>query len=511
MSMHDSAPSHISDPLSMTSPHASTKPALEPEVAKLKTTPPQEGLLARQPLTEGQPQRSQSQQDPHDNTQHAPVDQENSRERGTEASLHDLVVSVQQLSPEDVLKEEERANEKIKQKMRPLSKLNTVRRNLIQTRNDQESAFRNPSQEPQEVLLESGQDHSALGSKLGRRLVHDSEQRASISSMTSASGGGSVAESVARGSLKAKQKRKSPKINLIEVESPRLMDAQTIPGDRRYFQCPGDPEPEGDFVYDFLYQHQRGAFFLGTPKFSSKSLLPVDPDEWTDQTFETSPMDITDYVVPDPSWEWVHKSWLVDMTGDVDEDGWEYAMTFHGSPWHGNYEVFRSFARRRRWLRLRKRKGKVLGKPSPLPDRTYPSTVQSTTWTKLDVSQSHLDSPFPLDDSDVGAISEQTASSSHLQRPLGSKPVDLYRILKKARSDREKLAYTAQYVVRYSGHLHDLERRLDCYLNLLDYETSRREFLSLLAAYSRTDKSAVAKNADHLEFYSDRKKLSQGD
>jgi hypothetical protein len=31
----------------------------------------------------------------------------------------------------------------------------------------------------------------------------------------------------------------------------------------------------------------------------------------------------------------VNKDWLADMTGDVDEAGWEYAFQFHGSIWHG--------------------------------------------------------------------------------------------------------------------------------------------------------------------------------
>ena len=35
--------------------------------------------------------------------------------------------------------------------------------------------------------------------------------------------------------------------------------------------------------------------------------------------------------------------------------GWEYSLKFHGAVWHGNYKHFRSFVRRRRWIRLRRR------------------------------------------------------------------------------------------------------------------------------------------------------------
>ena len=44
------------------------------------------------------------------------------------------------------------------------------------------------------------------------------------------------------------------------------------------------------------------------------------------------------------------------MTEDVDEAGWQYALKFHGAVWHGNYKHFRSFVRRRRWIRLRHRR-----------------------------------------------------------------------------------------------------------------------------------------------------------
>lgn len=98
------------------------------------------------------------------------------------------------------------------------------------------------------------------------------------------------------------------------------------------------------------------------------------------------------------------------------------------------------------------------------------TSIHQKSWTKLDVSPAYLDDPSPFPPED----------SSSSESPLGeSKQVDLYKIMKKARSDREKLSYAAQYVVRYPGRLEDLESRLDRYLNLLDYEASRREFLSV--------------------------------
>ncbi|KAG0235976.1 hypothetical protein B0O80DRAFT_429887 [Mortierella sp. GBAus27b] len=442
-------------------------------------------------LTQNQPSQLQRQDKDQDIIQEHPQDHQNeiqtevkagTSRQDSELSLGSVYHAIQQLSPEDSAKEEERAAEKIKQNLRPISKLQTVRRNITQTRHSEDSGSE-PATSNQKT---EAQPQEGEPSHVNR-----------ISSIITDSISGSAVEGNVDTVKVTKTSKKNPK--LIEIESPRLVDAQAAVDDRRYFQRPEDPPPEGDFVYDFLYQHQRGAFILGRPKFSSKSLLPIDPDEWTDQCFNTSPMNTSDYSLPDPSWEWVHKSWLVDMTGDVDEDGWEYALTFHGSPWHGSYEMFRSFARRRRWLRLRRRKGKGPGKPGPLPGRAYSTTVQSATWTKLDVSKSYLDdpSPFPTEEEAGG-----DGGSSH-----DPKQVDLYKIMKKARSDREKLSYAAQYVVRYPGQLEDLEKRLDRYLNLFDYEASRREFLSLLATYSGVSKGVVANTASHLAFYSDRKQL----
>ncbi|KAF9165561.1 hypothetical protein BGX21_011661 [Mortierella sp. AD011] len=497
-----------------------TLPYATPNATFASKTPDSELALTNTELsTQTPPPKSQQHSTTQeDNSQVVSTDSSDSQQSNSAQKSNvpqdDAFTPMQQLSRPEALQEEERASEKIQQMLRPLSRLNTVRRNITQTINQEVSSYSQPISRnylPEPDMNTPGPSHG---------------QRDSVFSMESSATDSIVGSIRSQSKVKISTKARKKPIPLIEVEPPKLVDAQTAPGDRRYFQRPEDCKPEGDFVYEILYQHQRGAFIFGTPKFSSKSLLPIDPDEWTDDRFETSPMDIKDFVVPDPTWEWVHKTWLVDMTGDVDEDGWEYATTFHGSPWHGNYEAFQSFARRRRWIRLRKRKvptpndftiQKVNsyiflvvydGKPGPLPERMYPLSVNSSTWTKLDIAQ-HLDDPSPFPSVDPSDDSSDGNLQPHLSKPpKHPSPVDLFKIVKKARSDREKLAYTAQYVVRYPGNLDDLEKRLTEYLNLFDYETSRREFLSLLAAYSGVKKEAIKESANHLEFFSDRKRLN---
>ncbi|KAJ5683395.1 Meiotically protein [Penicillium macrosclerotiorum] len=104
---------------------------------------------------------------------------------------------------------------------------------------------------------------------------------------------------------------------------------------------------------DILYENQRGWFFFGVPLYSHSSLLNFDPSAWMTQDRRDSPVNITNAQVPDPSWEWAWRTWYVDMSGDVDEQGWQYSFSFKSSQWHGTHPWFHSFVRRRRWVRLR--------------------------------------------------------------------------------------------------------------------------------------------------------------
>ena len=107
-------------------------------------------------------------------------------------------------------------------------------------------------------------------------------------------------------------------------------------------------EEEGhsdQFKWAFLYENQRGYVLVplylqrldalcsitifSTAYYSSRSLLPHDPPPFTVPDFgESSPnqhpnhtppnVTLTTYPLPDPTWRWVSKSWLVDMRGDGD-------------------------------------------------------------------------------------------------------------------------------------------------------------------------------------------------
>lgn len=56
-------------------------------------------------------------------------------------------------------------------------------------------------------------------------------------------------------------------------------------------------------------------------------------------------------------WEWKQDRWYVDMRGDVDDEGWEYAFYWNGrymccgGNWHGKSVFIHGWVRRRKWIR----------------------------------------------------------------------------------------------------------------------------------------------------------------
>jgi hypothetical protein len=75
---------------------------------------------------------------------------------------------------------------------------------------------------------------------------------------------------------------------------------------------------------------------FGLSKYSSSSLLPNDPPPYTippehvhDSRTSITPHSLTDHQLPDASWVWVSKTWLVQMGGSGSSvDGYEYNWCF---------------------------------------------------------------------------------------------------------------------------------------------------------------------------------------
>ena len=248
----------------------------------------------------------------------------------------------------------------------------------------------------------------------------------------------------------------------------------------------GTPAIDPDTIIDILYENQRGVFFFGIPRYSSSGLLPSDPRPWLNAQLRTSPVDIRNAQVPDPSWEWAWKSWYVDMSRDVDEEGWEYSFQFKGGwAWHGSHPWFHSFVRRRRWLRMRRRRDAHRHTKEKAHEFTadyftiHPKTLRPMS---EDLSK--------MDNSEMARLlrekEDEALDVEKMEIPdIGS----LILALRHAPVDREKLFAVRKFVEQSGDELYYLADRMEEIMSLFIYQSSRRQLLTnLLKRYDETQK-----------------------
>ena len=242
------------------------------------------------------------------------------------------------------------------------------------------------------------------------------------------------------------------------------------------------PQKHVDSFIDVLYENQRGAFFCGIPLYSSNSLLNLDPAAWQTSNFQDSAVNITNFQLPDPSWVWDWKTWYVDMSHDVDEQGWEYSFSFNKLyAWHGNHPWFTSFVRRRRWLRKRVRihlhlsdgKKHSMSQAHMLTEDYFtihaakrrPSRESSGDRTTTNRSSYMNGLKSDSEDEDTGEINNVAA---------------LMAALRKARVDREKIAAVTTFLDQGGDELFYLADNILTIMGEFIHQTSRRQLQTCL-------------------------------
>lgn len=229
---------------------------------------------------------------------------------------------------------------------------------------------------------------------------------------------------------------------------------------------------------DILYENQRGLFFFGIPLYAHSSLLNFDPAPWITKEFKDSAVNITNAQVPDPSWDWAWKSWYVDMSYDVDEEGWQYSFSFGKRwAWHGTHPWFHSYVRRRRWLRKRVKKHNVRkrGTDGSMSAAHLLTSDYFTIHTKRDLSPT---SPM-ASTARTSYLSQRTAELKEPPEEIQN-VLDLLRTLKLATIDREKIDAVNRFVEKGSEELAYLEDKIPEITAFLVFQTSRRQLLELL-------------------------------
>ncbi|MCJ1287842.1 hypothetical protein MMC26_007194 [Xylographa opegraphella] len=234
-----------------------------------------------------------------------------------------------------------------------------------------------------------------------------------------------------------------------------------------------------DYEVDILYENQRGSFFCGIPLYSSKSLLNFDPSAWQTAAFKDSPVDITNAQVPDPTWAWAWKCWYVDMSHDVDEEGWEYSFSFRqGFSWHGNHPWFHSFVRRRRWLRKRVKahlQGGSDSKSGPHMLNADYFTIHparaSSRASSADRSVDNRSSYISIQHAESGSEDEDGEISNILA---------LMKALKKATVDRKKTEAMTNFLDHGGDDLYYLPDHMHEIMGIFLYQTSRQQLVTTM-------------------------------
>ena len=231
---------------------------------------------------------------------------------------------------------------------------------------------------------------------------------------------------------------------------------------------------------DVLYENQRGWFFFGIPLYSHSSLLNFDPSPWITKDGKDSAVNITNAQVPDPSWEWEWKSWYVDMSHDVDEEGWQYSFSFSKKfSWHGTHPWFHCFVRRRRWLRKRVKKQELRRKDAL--DVGAANTLMADYFT---IHSKRGRSPASLLENtttrDSSHMSRRTAEDAYLP-PEDLKDIpSLLKALRLATIDREKIEAVKRFAETGGEELVYLEKKIPEIMGFFVFQISRRQLLEYL-------------------------------
>ncbi|KAJ5773554.1 hypothetical protein N7457_008450 [Penicillium paradoxum] len=236
---------------------------------------------------------------------------------------------------------------------------------------------------------------------------------------------------------------------------------------------------------DILYENQRGWFVFGVPRYSHSSLLNFDPSPWMNQDRKPSPVNITNAQLPDPSWEWTWKTWYVDMSGDTDEQGWQYSFSFASSSWHGTKPWFHSFVRRRRWVRLRT-------KAVERRDRGR-SNFEKAHMLNEDYFTIHSSNARSREQSTTGLSRVESGYLNHPSMRVDEEPhvgeigdiPSLMHALKLASIDRDRIDALKKFVDEGGDELYYLNDKIPDIMPTFLFQASRWQFVTYLSGVIR--------------------------
>ncbi|KAF7969353.1 hypothetical protein HWV62_27693 [Athelia sp. TMB] len=201
-----------------------------------------------------------------------------------------------------------------------------------------------------------------------------------------------------------------------------------------------------------IYENQRGFTMFSTPYYSKMTLLPMDPLPFTipsssSKRSKQPKVSLTEYPLPDGTWRWVSKCWMIDMrsdSGEVQHDGFEYNWRFRPEKWTADIGGLSAggLVRRRRWVRLMMR----------------PATIPAKVQTGLNPSRSEARNSTYSDTSGIPSITNDDADAEAESVWTGDAEQDWIRchtLMKRLGRDGRKLEQWKRWLGGYyCEHLH---------------------------------------------------------
>ncbi|KAI1005372.1 hypothetical protein K3495_g2845 [Podosphaera aphanis] len=222
---------------------------------------------------------------------------------------------------------------------------------------------------------------------------------------------------------------------------------------------------------DVLYENQRGGFICGKPFFSARALGNLDPAPWTNILQKPSATNIHTAQPPDPSWEWIGKTWSVYNKDCTDKDGWEYSFAFHGKfAWHKG-RWWNSFVRRRAWVRKRIKK-KVDPKFNDVNMlnmdyfTVHSGHVHGKSQSSSQGNTNHDDNHGQMDNAH---LDEEICHSDTLKN-----------VLRSGRIDREKIDAVKMFIENGNEELIHLQDQMHDIMRLFVFHASREALIAHL-------------------------------
>ncbi|KAJ1846865.1 hypothetical protein LPJ70_001825, partial [Coemansia sp. RSA 2708] len=212
----------------------------------------------------------------------------------------------------------------------------------------------------------------------------------------------------------------------------------------------------------------------------------MDLPAWSDTMLKLTVVNVHLFQVPDLSWQWVMPRWLIDMTQDVDKDGWQYVLRFASDARYSRHSFFihkmdqpAAVQRQGKWQKLQRRASGLLLQLSAASTDDFAGTISPQ------LAAPYVDpySPLQLSPTDM----QQTANLAANKRLVELASETLQAMLLDTALDCKHLQFL-HMCLRQGGIITANVWYTPPWLHyeLLQFDSARQRLTALLLAHAHT-------------------------